>query len=246
MNFSIIDIIALVLVLYGAYRGFKYGGFTSVINLIGTLLVIILAYYLKNPLSSLMYQNLPFFSFGGIFKGISSINILVYEGISYILCIMILFVLLKILMKVTGIVDKFINMTVIMALPSKILGILFGALQFYIYVFVLLFVVAQIPATSKYITESKISNGILEKTPLLSNITNDIYKSVKEIYEICIKYDGDDDKTEGDKEALKTLLKYDIISPESVEKLKEKDKIKIENVDEIIEEYKKERDKENG
>ena len=144
------------------------------------------------------------------------------------------------------VVDKFINMTIIMALPSKILGLLFGALQYYIYVFVILFLIAQIPATSKFIRDSKVSSTILDKTPLLSNITSDIYHSVTEIYDICIKYDGTEDKSAGDAEALETLLKYEIITPESVEKLKSKDKIKVENVDEIIVKYKNERKVNNG
>ena len=82
---SIVDIVLIVLFVYAAFKGWKTGGISSLINLVGTLVVIVGSYYLKNPISVLLYKNLPFFSFGGLFAGISSINIIVYEIIAYLI-----------------------------------------------------------------------------------------------------------------------------------------------------------------
>ena len=41
MNF--VDIIVILMILYGAYKGYKFGGFSAAINLVGTLLLFILA-----------------------------------------------------------------------------------------------------------------------------------------------------------------------------------------------------------
>lgn len=233
---NLIDIAIIIVLIIGAYRGWRYGLFRSLISLVGTVLVFVLAYYLKNPLSTLLYENLPFFNFGGIFSGITSFNILVYEGISYLICVILLSVILKVTIKLTGIVDKLVNLTVIFTLPSKIIGLILGAFEFFIFAFIALFIMAQIPKTSPYVNKSNLGHNILTKTPGISLVTKNIYKSVNEIYNICLNSD-DNNKESRDYASLNVLMKYDIISVDSVKKLKESKKIKIENIDKLIEKY---------
>ena len=64
-----------------------------------------------------------------------------------------------------------------------------------------------------------------------------------DIYDVCLKYDGVSDKSKGNEESIRILLKYDVISEESVKKLNEKGKLKINNLDEILSE--KERNDKN-
>lgn len=234
---NIIDFLILLMIAYGAYRGWKYGCFSAAISLFGSIFIFILAYYLKNPISVLLYENMPFLSFGGVFSGISSVNILIYEGISYAFCIFVLSAILKIVLKVTGIVDKFINLTFILTFPSKILGLLFGALQFYIYAFAILFVVAQVPYTAKYYNDSEFGTWITRNTPVLSDVTNELYYSVTEIYDVCSNR-GSKQREEADKESLEILLKYNVISPESAEKLQNKGKLDIKSIDDVLEKFK--------
>lgn len=240
---NIVDIVIICVFLISAYRGFKYGLVRSAVSLVGTILVFVLAYYLKNPLSVLMYERLPFFSFNGIFSGITSINIILYEAISYIICLIVLFVLLKVIIKVTGIVDKLINATIIFALPSKLIGLILKVLESYIYVFIILFVCFSIPNLTSYLKTSTVASTIVSKTPILSKTTSDAYNSIMEIYDISIRYEGVSDKTEGDKEAIDVLLKYDVISTDGVKKLVSLEKIKIDGIDDIIEKHEKERNK---
>lgn len=233
---NLLDLVAIIAIIIGAYRGWKYGGFSTIISLIGTLLVFIVAYYLKNPISTILYENMPFRNFGGIFSGITSFNILVYEGVAYAICIIFLTAILRVILKLTGIIDKIINLTLVFALPSKILGLIFGALEFYIYTFVILFVLAQLPFSAEYFKDSTFGMNMLSKTPLLSNVTNDLYHSISEVYEICANKPADKN-AEADYDSLDVLLKYEVITPESVKKLDEKGKLKIDNVDELITKY---------
>ena len=235
---SIVDIVLVVLFVYAAFKGWKTGGISSLINLVGTLLVIVGSYFLKDPISVLLYKNLPFFSFGGLFAGITSINIIVYEIISYLICCSVLGILLAILVKVTGIIDKFVNATIILSLPSKLLGILASVLQCFITSFVLLFVLAQVPFTAKYVNESKTAKTLLENTPIMSSITNDLYHTATEIYDIAIKADGEPDKKKADYDALEVLLKYKVISTKNAKDLLDKGKLKVENSEELLEKYK--------
>jgi len=236
---SILDIVLAVILIYAAYKGWKTGGISSLINLVGTLVVIVGSYYLKDPISVFLYKNLPFFSFGGLFAGITSINIIVYEVISYLVCCIVLGTLLAILVKVTGIIDKIVNKTIILSLPSKILGVIASLIQYFILCFVIVFVLAQIPYTTKHVTGSKIATKILEKTPVMSAITNDIYHTVFEIYDIAIKADGEPDKKKADYDALEVLLKYKVISTNNAKDLVDKNKLQVENANELIEKYNK-------
>ncbi len=237
-NMNVLDIIVVIVILFGAFKGFKQGVIRSAISLVGTVVVFVLAYFLKNTISTLLYENLPFISFGGLFKGISSFNIIVYEAIAYFISLSLLFIVLKLVIKLTGIVDRLVKMTIILALPSKLLGALCKGLEYYLYVFVLLFILAQIPKTTGYFQDSNLGTNMVKNTPVLSTTTKDIYKSVTEIYTIVKDRDG---KTadEVDYASLEVLLKYDVVSVHSVERLKEKKKLNFENIDVLIDEYKK-------
>ena len=240
---SILDILIIIILVFGIYRGFKYGFVRSAVSLVGSLFVFVGAYYLKNPLSVLMYENLPFHTFGGIFSGIAALNIIFYEAISYIICLIVLSAILKIIIKLTGIIDKLISATIILALPSKLIGAFLKVLEYYIYTFIILFVLASIPFFTSYFKESTVAPAILSKTPVISKMTNNVYNSIMDIYDVCLKYDGVSDKSKGNEESIRILLKYDVISEESVKKLNENGKLKINNLDEILSE--KERNDKN-
>lgn len=236
---NLLDFIVILIFVFAFYRGFKKGAISSLVSLVGTLFIFIAAYFLKNPISELLYTYVPFNSFYGVFEGITSFNILLYEAVSYLLCLIILSGILNVVLKLTGIVDKVIKLTLVLTLPSKLLGGLFNTLKWYAIVFVCLFVVAAMPDANKYYNDSMLGKKILASTPMLSNITSDMYKAITEVYDICIKYEDKnaDDKTLGDREAIDVMLKYNVVTPKSVRKMVEMKKIKISNVDELLRKY---------
>ena len=80
---NVVDIVILIFLAFGALIGFKKGFTNQLVSLVGIFAIIILSYFLKNPVSVFLYNNLPFVNFGGIFKDITVINILVYEVIAF-------------------------------------------------------------------------------------------------------------------------------------------------------------------
>ncbi|MFA6752856.1 MAG: CvpA family protein [Bacilli bacterium] len=236
MNF--VDIIILVLILYSGLSGFRKGIINSVVVLIGTLLIFILAFYLKNPISVLLYENFPFFTLGGKFAGITVFNILIYEGISYLITILGLTFILKIFIKITGAVSGIVNNTLILGFPSKVLGAIIGLVQGYIIAFVVIFILSLVTSTSNKVNESDYGNMLLENTPLLSEIVGDTYNSITEIYQICTKYENETNKDEANLRSLDVLLKYEILDIKSAEKLIETEKIIIPGAENIIIKYK--------
>ena len=106
---NVVDAIIILFLLTGAILGFKRGAIQTLATLIGTILIIIIAYYLKNPLSVFLYTYLPFFKLGGIFNGITVINILIYEAIAFLIVLGVLSVLLSVILKITGILSKIVD-----------------------------------------------------------------------------------------------------------------------------------------
>lgn len=235
--FSIVDAIIILFLLMGAAIGFKRGVIQSATMFLGIIIVIIVAYYLKNPLSELMYTYLPFFKFSGALEGVSVLNILIYEGIAFVIVFLILTALLNVLIKVTGIVEKILKFTIILGIPSKILGAIFGVFEQFVYIFVILFLLSKVTITTDYIMESKFATKILNSTPVLSNVVESSYQSFENIYSLKDKYQNVEDKNEYNKEALDILLKYDIIKKDSAQKLIDNGKLKIDGVETVINKY---------
>lgn len=232
---NIVDIIIIILLLLSILGGVKRGALRSIVTLVGTIVVFILAYFLKTPISILMYEHLPFFSIGGIFENITTANILIYEGLSFVITLFGLIIILKILEHITGLADKILSKLVLLGIPGKIIGGIVGFIQGYLIIFVVLFLISSFTKPSQYILDSKLSNIISNKTPMLSNVINDSVSAVSEIYDICI---NNNDREQADLESLDILMKYDILSYKSANKLIESGKLKMNNASSVIEKYK--------
>ena len=228
---NVIDVIIILFLLAGAVLGFKRGAIQTLATLIGTILIIIIAYYLKNPLSVFLYTYLPFFKLRGIFNGITVINILIYEAIAFLIVLGVLSVLLSVILKITGILSKIVDHSIILTLPSKLIGIAVGFLEAYVFLFVLLFIFSQFSFSSTVLKDSKYTNIILSKTPFTTGFKNS-YNAFNEIRNL-----GDNNSSNKDYEALNTLLKYDIITTDNAHKLVDNGKINIKGSNKLIERY---------
>lgn len=232
---TILDAVILIMLLFGAVIGFKKGVIKSAISFVGLLLVIILSFTLKDPISEFLYMHFPFISFGGILNGVSVINIIIYEVIAFFIVFSVLLILLKVLIFASGIIEKLLNLTIVLGLFSKILGLIFGFIEYYLIIFVMLFILSNVTSVSPIIQESSLANKILMNTPGLNNVIKDETLAVREILSLGEMYKNNSD--EYNKNALEILLKYDIISPQSAQQLVEKGKLKINGANEIIQKY---------
>ena len=233
---SIVDVIIILAILMGAVVGFKRGLTTQLVSTIGIILVMVLAFILKNPVSRFMYENLPFFDFGGLLKGLPVLNIFVYELIAFILVLSVLAIILKLLLKFTKIFEFLLKVTVVLSIPSKLGGAIVGMLENFIFVFIILYIL-NLPIFD-FSINSKYKDKILNNTPILSQMVDKSIKVIDEFSDLKNKYEKEENPNEFNRETLDLFLKYDIIDVNSVETLVKKDKLKIKNVDEIIKKYK--------
>ena len=236
---NIVDIIIIVSIVLGVLIGFVRGFFKETVIFIGTILVVVLAFVLKNPLSLILYKNLPFFKFKGIFEGISTLNILMYEILAFIIALAILSIALTIIIKISGIIEKILKLTIVLALPSKLLGAIVGFIQSIVVLYVFLFLLSLPILRVPYIKDSKYAQMILEKTPVISKVTDGLVKTFNEISDFADKnIKNNVAKRQTNREMLEIMLKNDVVTSENVKYLSDKGKIDIDNIDELLSKYK--------
>ncbi len=235
---KIVDIVILIIILLGAVICFKRGFTRSLVSALGFIVIAILAYFLKNPLSILLYENLPFFKFGGILKGVTVLNIALYELLAFVIVLAILGVALKILMVATSVFEKILKMTIILGIPSKIMGAVVGALEAFVIVFISLYALSLPIFNISIVNDSNWKDTILNKTPILSAFSKDTMQVIDEFASIKEKYkDNNKNAEEFNKEVLDLFLKYDVVKVSSIDKLVEKEKLQINNIEEILMKY---------
>ncbi|MDD3392439.1 MAG: CvpA family protein [Bacilli bacterium] len=236
---SIIDIGIVIVILFGGILGFKRGFTKELVVASGFIIAVILAFILKNYVSEFLYMNAPFFKFGGLIKGVTVLNIALYELIAFLVVLALLMILLKVLTMITGIFETFLNMTIILGIPSKILGLILGLVESYIWVFIILYVIAM-PIFSFDLSESKYQDKILNNTPLLSSYASNANDVLNEFGSLKEKYQNSNDADEFNLETLDLFLKYKIITIESVDKLIAKDKLlfsSLEKLNNVLDKY---------
>lgn len=232
---NIVDYIIIIILVLCALKGFKQGMLPSIINFIGTFLIFIIAFYLKQPISTLMYENLPFLNFAGIFKGVIAVNILFYEVIAYGITILILGIIFGIIKKISVVFDKILNATIVLTLPNKIIGAIVGALEGILFAFILLCIASMVNTTTEYVNDSKYSGIILNNLPIINSVTGDLTNSFNEVYDTILHNENDTNKA--NLETIDILMKNKILSYESANKLVNDKKLNIKDVDKVIEKY---------
>lgn len=238
-----VDLIILALIIIGAFIGFKRGFTRELVDFVGFILCIVIAFLMKNPLSAILYEHLPFFSIGGIFKGIVAINILVYEVLSFFIVLSLLLIILAVLKFVTKIFEKILKMTIILGIPSKILGAILGGAKWIVISYAVLFIMALPIFNTNYLNDSVICKSVLRYTPILSTIANKSLDVFNEFNDLKNKYKTEKDTNKFNLESLDLLLKYGIIDIDVADKLYEKGKFKsIKDIESVLDKY---RTKEN-
>ena len=223
---NVVDVIIIALLILGGVAGFKAGVIKKLTDFIGMFVVIILAFYLKNYISVIMYENLPFFNFFGLLNGIDALNILLYEVIAFLVIFIALLFVLKVVLMLTGLVEKILKATVILSIPSKLLGIVVGVIEMYVYLFLILVIVSLPIFDSSFLKDSKMNNFILNNTPVLSGVSEEIIDIYGDVYNII---DNRKNKTNEqlNEEILKVLIDKKVVTKESAKKLVDKNKIHI-------------------
>ena len=228
-----VDLIVLVVLLLGALSGFKKGLVKSVVSFIGLILAIVIAWYLKNPISEYMYTNLPFFNFTG---NMSLYNIVIYELVAFLIILIILLIVVRLIAFATGLIDKLVGLISGLGIVSKILGAVVGFLESYVVVFMVLFLLFNFTTLNIAVGENAMSTKMLESTPILSSMVKDEFKSLEEVSKLTDNYK--EGTNEYNRELFRILLKYNVIKDETAQSLIDSNKIKFDGAQDVLNESK--------
>lgn len=236
---SIFDVGIILLLIMFFIVGVKRGVIKETVSLVGIILVFILSFALKDKIGNWLCTYLPFISFKGNIKGLVSMNIFMYQSIAFIIIFSLLLGIYSISLKISKIVQKIVNMTIILWIPSKILGGLVSLIKGYIISFVIVLFLMIPFGGSKIFHESTIVNFMLYKTPIISKYTSDFIKPFKEIYTLGNKMAKDEiNVNDANLESLDIMLKYKVVDKKTVEKLIKMNKLnEIKNIDKVISKY---------
>ncbi len=238
---NVIDIGIIMIIISFLAIGSKNGAIKEAINIIGIVVVLIASYILKGYVGHYLCIYFPFLTFKGTaLEGISTFNILMYEIIAFLLVFGVLLGFYAILVKGSELVQKLVNMTIILIPISKILGALIAGIKCWLILFVILIAISMPLGTKDLFKESKLANMIIYKTPILSNYTSSFTNSIKEVYEVV---DEISKKKKVDKKqqnaanvsCLEIMLKYKLVEKETVKECINSGKLeKIEGMDELL------------
>ena len=235
MILSIVDAIIVLIVIAGGLIGFKNGAIQEGVKFVGIIVVLILSFILKDNLMVLMYENLPFFDFFGFIRGISAINILFYQLLAFLVIFAALSFFLRVLLVITGLIEWLLKLTVFLRGISKIVGIFVGAIEYYVYAFIALYILSMPILNLSYVADSKFANVVLNNTPILSNLSDNTIKVYSDVWE-TIKNKDDKSTKEINTLVLATLLDNKLITVDSAKKLINSNKIII-NDESILDNY---------
>jgi len=102
---NIVDIIIIIFILLSGIVGAKRGVFKELILCLGTILIFILAYRLKNPLGDFFLLRFQMFDFPNLFKGVVTLNILLYQVLAFVIVLALLLIIFNLLIYITGIFE---------------------------------------------------------------------------------------------------------------------------------------------
>ena len=239
MSLNIFDIGIVLLCLMFFIVGAKNGVIKEVFSLAGTIAVFVIAFMFRGILGNVMCIALPFFKLSGALEGITAINILLYQVIAFMLLFFILLSVYVLIMGISSVFQKLVNLTIILIPVSKLLGGVVCLVKGYIIMFVV-FLLLMIPLKNAAIyKESKLVNMMLYETPVLSEFSSKITSPVEDIYSLANQVSKK--KITSQKKKKKTvdiMLKYKVCDKDLIRTLIRKNKLtNIDDIESILKKY---------
>ena len=176
MNFM--DIILILIFLYGIYIGWQSGFFRELKDFITFFLVSLIASKVSDILFGLLYKTFPFFNFKGKAQGLKSINIILWKIILYVLIIIALLYLVRKILTKLKIESKILDTQVDVNIISRICGVIFSGLLMVVVIFNIGLILLVPNLNFKALNKSLIIKTVMSKTPILANANYNLYSNI--------------------------------------------------------------------
>ena len=174
----ILSIIIIIFILMGVIIGAKRGFIYQLIKMLSTILVVLLALLFKNFVANIFINHFNFIDMN------PSISIIFYRGISFIILCFIFKLVFRLLLKFSKRLENILDKTIILGIPSKILGGILGFIEYYIYTVIILSILS-IPVFNINVLSSGVARGILKGTPKIYKIDTSLFTELQDISNRC-------------------------------------------------------------
>lgn len=235
---NVIDIIVILLIILSGYAGFKDGVLKSLVKFVGTIVVYVIAFMLKDEVGIILCKIFPFFEFDGLV----TLNILVYQLIAFILIASVLFGVYNLVMKLTGVLQKIVDISIILTIPSKVLGFIVGMLEGYIIMFIVVVILSVPLGDTDIFKNAKLTDKMINNSPILTESLGGIIDSLTDVFVITSKIENNeiDKNSQINLDIMDTFLKYDVITKEdALDLIKMKKLESVTGIESFVENYEK-------
>ncbi|MBR4693213.1 MAG: CvpA family protein [Bacilli bacterium] len=232
---NIFDIgIILVLIMF-LIVGLKRGVIKEAVSLVAIILVFVLSFSLKGIIGNILCMFLPFFDLDGFV----TMNIFIYQFLAFIIVFAVMMSIYEFSLRVSKFLQKVVNATIILWLPSKILGGIVSLLKGYLILFIV-FMFLMIPFGNMDIFKNSVCvQYMLNKSPVLSGYANNFVKPFQEVISLNEKIINQKiGVNDANLQALDIMLKYKVVDKHTVENLIEVEKLStVENIESVLVNY---------
>ncbi len=234
---NIVDVVIILLLGLSFVSGYIRGILKEAVMLFGTIIIYIISFNLKDGLGLILCKILPFFKLDGLV----SLNIFLYQLIAFVIIAGFLFGIYGIVLKLTGILQKIVDLSIILKFPSKILGGVAGLFEGYIIIFILLIILSIPFSNNELFNSSLLNKKIVTSSLFLSNSLGKIDNVIVDTYDITDKINNKNTNTSLiNLEIVKLYLDYNVVSYDDMKDIIDTGKLdEISSIDNFMRQYKK-------
>ena len=151
---------------------------------------------------------------------------MLYQLIAFLIVFGLLLGIYIFTLKLSRIVQKIVNATIILVIPSKVLGGLVSLIKGYLIVFIISVILIIPFGNVEMFRDSTIINFVLYKTPLLSRYTSTYTKPISDIIDLSRSVKGNNiTSEEANQKAIDIMIEYKVVDSNTIDKLKDSNKI---------------------
>ncbi len=236
---NVLDIGIILVLCMSFIVGWKNGVIKEIVSFIGIVVVLIISFQLKGVIGNILCKYLPFIKFKGALAGLSSMNILLFQVIAFLVMFSLLLGIYAVIISISNLFQKILDYTIILLIPSKILGGIVGIVKAWVILFVV-FLVLIVPFNDQEVVkESNLVDMILTKTPALNQYSAPFTSATEDIYSLTKKVSNKEITTnDANLKSIDIMLKYKIVDKKTIEQLRVYGKIDdIKDVDSVLNKY---------
>lgn len=236
---NVFDIGIILMLIMFFIIGIKRGVIKEIVSLVAILVVFILSFSLKGIVGNILCVIFPFLDFWGPFQGLVTLNIFFYQLIAFIIVFTISLFVYEIALKISNFLQKVVNWTVILVIPSKILGGVVSLIKGYVILFAIFLLLAIPLGHYSIFKDSKMISYMLKDTPLLAPYVKNFITPINEVIDLSEKVSKESISiNDANLETLDIMLKYDVVDKKTINSLIEVEKLdSIEGIDSILNKY---------